>query len=74
MSVPTEKTALRTEVLRRRATVSLANPLGFAEALRDGSISFASAASVETPVVSVFLPIRGEPDTEPLIEALVAPE
>ncbi len=73
MSDPTGKTALRTEVMLRRAKVSLETRRSFAQALAfDGVEVIRQATALRTPTVSVYLPIRGEPDTEPLIEALVA--
>ena len=51
----------------------VATRLGFSISLaRDGLDLVRRAMVGEMPVVSVFLPIRGEPETEPLIMALVA--
>ncbi len=73
MSSSTEKTALRMDVLQRRSTVSEAIRFGFAESLaRIGAELVRAASGREAIVVSVFLPIRGEPETEPLIAAVVA--
>lgn len=73
MTVSAEKTALRTEVLQKRAAVSPEGRRAFAEGLaRDGVAFVRRATGREAPVASVFLSIRGEPDTEHLIEALVA--
>ena len=73
MSGPADKMALRAEVLQKRATVSLATRRSFAKSLaRDGVDLVRKTTQHKMSVVSGFLSIRGEPDTEPLIEALVA--
>ena len=73
MSAPALKAAIRTEVLLRRAEVSVGTRRAFAERLAHEGVALARrGVGRATPVASVFLSIRGEPDTEPLIEALVA--
>ena len=75
MTAPADKTALRAQVLQRRAATSPATRRAFAESLaRDGVdlVGRSMGCGCGTTVASVFLSIRGEPDTEPLIEALVA--
>ena len=73
MMPPADKAALRTEVLRGRAAVSLALRSALARRLaQDGVDLVRRTTAHDPPVASVFLSIRGEPDTDPLIEALVA--
>ena len=73
MSTPADKMALRTEVLRRRGAVALSTRRVFAESLAaDGVDLVRRATERETLVASVYLSIRGEPDTNLLIEALLA--
>ena len=80
MTGPADKAALRTEVLQRRAAVPFETRCRLAEGLARDGVGIARhgvgiarrGVGTETPVVSVFLSIRGEPDTMPLIEALVA--
>ena len=73
MSAPAQKMVLREEVLRRRAVVSPTTRRNFGESLaRDGVDLVRRVIRRETLVASAFLSIRGEPDTEPLIEALAA--
>ena len=70
MSAPALKAAIRTEVLLRRAEVSVGTRRAFAERLAHEGVALARrGVGRATPVASVFLSIRGEPATEPMIEA-----
>ncbi len=69
-SVP-GKPSLRAAALARRAAVHPDVRAAFAASLCERGLALALGVSA-TPVVSGFLPIRGEPDTLPLLDALSA--
>ena len=71
MSLRTQKDDLRGAVLARRAALARAQRLAFAAMLADEGLALARRC-VAGPVVSVFLPIRDEPDTRPLLARLAA--
>jgi 5-formyltetrahydrofolate cyclo-ligase len=64
------KAALRNEALRRRGALDSSLRESFAARLAEQGLAI--ARRVGASVVSAFLPIRGEPDTLPLIAALSA--
>lgn len=67
-----EKAVLRTEALARRAAVPEAVRAAFATRLSTlgPALVRSEADPTADPVVAAFLPIRGEPDTLPLITVL----
>ncbi|MCW6506683.1 5-formyltetrahydrofolate cyclo-ligase [Lichenifustis flavocetrariae] len=66
------KTGIRAEALARRAAVSDAVRDAFASRLATMGASLVRSEQdpFADPVVSLFLPVRGEPDTRPLIDVL----
>jgi len=70
IATPARKDALRREALQRRGAVSPGVREAFSARLAEQGLAIAQRASAR--VVSVFWPIRDEPDTLPLIEALAA--
>ena len=65
------KTTLRALALGRRSLVGVGRRAAFAEALAHHGLALVQTFSGGRPVaVSAFLPIRGEPDTLPLLGAL----
>ena len=72
MMAPAEKAAIRTEVLQRRAAVPLFARSALSKSLTRHGVDLVRRTSAHrTLVAAVFLSIRGEADTDPLIEALV---
>jgi 5-formyltetrahydrofolate cyclo-ligase len=68
IATPARKDALRREALQRRGAVSPGVREAFSARLAEQGLAIAQRAGAR--VVSVFWPIRDEPDTLPLIEAL----
>ena len=69
MSLRSEKDDLRAAVLARRAALSRAERAAYAAVLAEGGLALARRCAAG-PIVSVFLPIRDEPDTRPLLAGL----
>ena len=65
------KAGLRTVALARRAGIADGDRARFAASLADAGLALA-LSRVPAPAISLFLPIRDEPDTRPLLEALSA--
>ncbi len=66
-----DKASLRTDALARRADLDPTIRAAFASDLAAAGLALVRSRR-PTPVVSLFLPIRGEPDTQPLLDALSA--
>ncbi len=71
MTSAIDKASLRSAALARRAAVDLRTRTAFAADLPERGLGLARRWCT-APVVSAFLPIRGEPDTLPLLDALSA--
>ena len=71
MSLPSLKHDLRAAVLARRAALGAAERSAFAAVLAECGLALARGWAAQ-PVISVFLPIRDEPDTRPLLAGLAA--
>lgn len=71
MTIRSAKSATRSDALRRRASVDASLPSAFGAALAVLGPDLARrSANRDRAAVSIFLPIRDEPDTLPLIAAL----
>ena len=72
MTVRSMKDAIRAGALARRESVSSVMRRSFASSLARSGLEAVWRRGAASPVVSAFLPIRGEPDTVPLLTALAA--
>ncbi len=71
MTIARTKSALRAAALGRRSEIDPDRRAAFAEALAAHGLALVrDFADGQTTAVSAFLPIRGEPDTLPLLAAL----
>ena len=70
VTIRVRKDAIRADALARRESVSPMLRQAFVSSLARSGLELVQRIGGASPVVSVFLPIRGEPDTVPLLAAL----
>ena len=70
MSIAADKAGVRAAALACRAAQGPAVRAALAQALVAAALPAARRSPAPRPIVSVFLPIRDEPDTRPLLAAL----